>query len=328
MYPYLIVMTFLLLFSLFTSSELNRHVTAIFREKSFSNYICERESTQKLKQQALLQQFKSVVHAKDPSDLEIVKEIEKPSPISEKTPSQKKKRSYKLNFDLNRPPDNARVNIRHFLLDSETKIGKKCQIEIFENLLVHLYGNASFFQKIPSFEKIISAALLREKDKLLDGQFADEIGVLSFEDEEMRDAYYKILKGEGEYPSLLHYLALDSITRSKINLLFSSPELIRTLLDHESASNRLIDHRNDLLAQMCCKETELTRSQISKSLREYMDIIIEEENLPEEYKQLFDYYVGKPGRLIFSKDPITNKIRYEKILLVKPLPPSAEDVVD
>ena len=66
MYPFALVMTFLLLFSLFSVSEMKRHVTSTYREKSFSFYTSNRDLANKQKQKALLQQFKSAVHEKDP----------------------------------------------------------------------------------------------------------------------------------------------------------------------------------------------------------------------------------------------------------------------
>ena len=237
-----------------------------------------------------------------------------------KEPSTSKKRCYKLNFDLNRPPDNSRFNLRPFLIDPKKKMSNKTYIEVFENILVTIYKQAPFFQNIPSFEKRITEALLREKDQLIQAEFADEIGTLSFEDDQLRDAFYKMLKGEGEFPSLLNYLALDRQTKPKINVLFASPELISAVLNHERAAKRIIEYRNEVLAQMRLPDTSLTRSQITTELRKQIEIIFAEENLPPEYKLFFDCLIGKPGRLIFYNDPISGKLRYNKILLPRPKP--------
>lgn len=298
-------MTLLLVFSLFTTAEMKKFIIVAQREKGFEAYREKKRTTENLKEKAYLQKFKAESHQKQ--DLVVERK---------KTKTQKPyvKKSYKLNFDLNRPPDNAYFNLNAFLFeeDNNSLITRK---EIFERLLQRLYGSYPFYQKIPHFEKIITNRFLEEKDKFEQAVFAEELFSLTFEEANMREAFYLMLKGSDEYPSLLNYVHFRSLPgNKKINLLFAPPELILSLFDDPKAAFEIISLRDDVFSRMTLADTPLTRASIREELSQKTVQILMNNNLEaSEYKKLFDFYVGKPGSVLYIIDPLTKKKIREKL---------------
>lgn len=314
MQPFILIMTLLLVFSFFTTSELKRYLNSAYLEKSFVSINEKKHALEKLKKMAELQELKTA--SQDKSEYIVEKKKEKKP--TEKKPQ--KKRSYKLNFDTARPPNNSRLNLYHFLFQDDSK-----HQTLFENLLLTLYSKAPFCSDIPNFEKMISQKLLLEKERFKEAKFEtkfpDEISSVQFDDDKLQTAFYWMLKGKDAYPSLLNYLTFDTKTNrnsAKINLLFAPKELIMIIFNNPKTSDKILHFRDELFSQILTPETPLTRELIQEKMKEQFVSVLMDDNLPiDEYKKLFDFTLGKPGNVAFIEDPLTKKLIREKLLIQK-----------
>ncbi len=197
----------------------------------------------------------------------------------------------KLGVNAARPPNNARLNL-YALLHKEPHKNTPQEFSLYETtakLMRILYSNEPFFQQIKDAEYLILDKLIEKKEETLTFATFDQ----TKEQEQAR----------------------------KINFLFADPEILRAIFNDNPIAEKLIEQRDQIWEKIDYQEkhrTELTtgsnRTDFSHEIKEVLDQVLTSANLnPERYKShVFDYTLGKPGTLIFLKDPLTGNLHREK----------------
>lgn len=320
MNPYLITLTFLLLMSILTSSEVLRFSQAHFASHLYASSQEQDRIIQSADAHALLDDFRGEEREKIVYD-----EGEKRAP----KPGKKVRRSPSLQFDLARPPNNSRLNFYQIIHGSPPKKFPLSLYDTAVRLMDSLYGEASFFKAVPGAAARIMNALIAENEK--SGHFTtpDELATLTFEDPTLQEVFYAMLKGEEKCPSLLNYITFDRAKREdkKINLLFASKELIEALLNHPVLSEKLIALRNRQWVEIFDEEThrlerpkELNKGRLGfkNELSAGYEALLDEEGLHlDSYKTVFDLSLNKMGSVLFIEDPETGFIHRERHLVKK-----------
>lgn len=338
MYPFLITITFLSLMGMMTTTTVKQFIAHSTQDTLYSRFLKAEQEIESKQVRAMWSDLKAAhkdTLKSDPTPREKTKE---------KKPRGSSNRCSPLQIDFERPPNNSRFNFYLLLFEEGLELDKECsRYEIAARLLRHLYQRFSFFQEVPQAEYRILDALQRKKEGIADCTFPDDLSRISFEDADLQHVFTTMLKGgqtvDGHViPSLLFYITFDRenpngkhLTKNQknINLLFASQELLAAVFHNSEVSSRFAVEqeriRNKILSyekqrkESGKKELEkLTRTKLSDELKAIFETIITENNLKaEDFKQLFDFTLGKYGTILFVKDPITHFPRREKIHTAK-----------
>lgn len=317
MNPYLISLTFLLLMSILTSSEVVRFSNGHFASRLYASTQQQEQIMQDAEAKALLDDFRGEQREKIAYD-----EREEKAP----KPGKRVRRSPSLKFDRARPPNNSRLNFYQIIHGSPPKNFPLSLYDTAVRLMNNLYGEAAFFKAVPQAAARIVNALIAENEK--SGHFTtpDELATLTFDDPELQEVFYGMLKGREKCPSLLNFITFDRAQRTdkKINLLFASKELIEALLNNPVLSEKLIamrdrqweeifDHEAHRLERP--KEQNKTRTDFKRELLAGYQALLLEAGLDyASYSNIFDFSLNKSGNVLFIEDLETGFIHREKHL--------------
>lgn len=270
------------------------------------------------------------------------------------TPTKKStiRRSPELKFDLDRPPDNSRLNFYLLLFQEEENSQERTLYSIAASLMKKLYGQCAFFQKIPHAELLILDQLIAKKEETDKFEYPDELANISIGDEQLQQIFCEMLKGgqtqEGTtYPSLLLFITFDKDyfnktskslkelrgPRTRINFLFAPPPLLDAIFENKRVVDALLTMRSKMWERIFAYEKrrkqsieplsleeKLGRGEITKDLKEQFALILDECQCDaKSYASLFDFTLGDTGHILILTDPITDLLIREKI--PKPRPP-------
>ncbi len=313
MNPYLLTLTFLMLMSLLTSSEVVR-----FSQNSLGNHLHKQyqenlATSDTLKAYVGYDNFR--LRKSDNEDVAVEEEIEKPPP----KPSTSIPRPASLEFNCARPPNNSRLNF-YLLLNTQVP---PSLYEATARLMRNVYGNAYFFS--PNAEYRILDALIALKEETKEFVYPDEMSKLDLGDPELQAIFYSMLKGSEECPSLLNFITFDKVKyheNKKVNLMFADPVVIESLINHHPTTESILkmrqtvweeindqeEHRLERTADEC-KGREILKKELAAEFRQ----ILFDSGLDfKTYDKIFDYSLGKMGTILFIEDPLTGFIQREK----------------
>jgi hypothetical protein len=183
---------------------------------------------------------------------------------------------------IDTPTSQRQLNFRYFIDKESRKHGRDGEMkqirQINSDLMKVLYGHTTFFQdleqKRPNFTNEILDALIVATDKLSKKnkiRTIEEISRIELEDEELQEAFYKMLKGtvtkqelrESEeknpnffedlknhrknYLSYLTFIHFDKSSTIKVR--FASKELLTAIFGEEELVDTIIEKRKELCAQ-------------------------------------------------------------------------------
>lgn len=325
MNPYLMTVTFLMIMSFLTSSEVARFAQSALEEKCYETSHLALAAAEELKELSQIEEFRR--------KHEVVEKDDSPSK-KEKTVQPRKtettKRSAPLGINTSRPPNNARLNL-YMLLHHEPPKGSPKEFSLYEltaRLMRRLYKEEPFFQQVPAAEYRILDKLLEKKEETKTLTSPDELCHISMDDPQLQQIFYQMMKGR---PSLLNFLTFDpiDITREqkrKINFMFAPALLIEEIFQDPKMSAKVLDCRTRFWTEILVqeehrlertKEQNKTRTDFKKELAKEMEHIFDEEHLNfEKYKtHVFDFTLGRPGTVLFFEDPLTDELIREKITL-------------
>ncbi len=342
MNPLMITLTFLSLMSVLTVTT-----TKHFLADSFANthYVASRERVKKVEAvqvRAALNDVKIKAKENLKPDLEVPKQ---PKPPVKKEHIY---RSTSLKFDRTRPPNNSRLNFYLLFFAKDPKeMPEECtRYEIAARFLRRLYGACPFFQKIPDAEYRLLSALEEKKEEMHSFLFPDELSSLRLNDENLQTLLITLLKGGQEsdgstYPSLLNFISFDrhkfdkktkglqdlTSEMTKINLYFTSPELLYAVFQDQELVDCLVAKREEdwdkILNYEAKRKNNVHTSEVDKvgrktlktGLEAYFTQVLKEKNLdPEVYKRLIDFSLGKIGNILFVKSEQRGLTFREKIM--------------
>lgn len=325
MNPYLFTIAFLMMMSFLTSSEVIRYSKSSLDAHCFKNscqYLVAAEEIRELSKLESLKKKKIVEETPDKDE-----EEQKPTKAKKSAPYVKK--IGKLGINAARPPNNARLNF-YTLLHKEPHKNTPQEFSLYETtaqLMRILYSNESFFQQIQDAEYLILDKLIEKKEETLTFATPDQLSTLLFEDENLQSLFIKMLKGTTKAPSLLNYITFDLNSEQeqarKISFLFADPDILRAIFNGNPIAEKLIEQRDQIWEKIDYQEkhrTQLTtgsnRTDFSTEIKEILDQVLSSANLnSEKYKShVFDYTLGKPGTIIFLKDPLTGNLHREKYI--------------
>ncbi len=321
MNPYLLTLTFLMLMSVLTSSEVVRFAQHSFGSQLHAQYQESLASLEAVKARAALEDFRKQDPEIVDEEVEEKKEVKKPS---RPTP-QSVRRSTPLEFNFERPPNNSRLNLYLLLHEEPHKNYPLSLYEAAARLMRLLYGESRFFE--PNSEYRILDALIERKEETLAFTSPDEFAALDLGDVKLQTVLYCMLKGAEGSPSLLDFLTFDkedlSTERRKVNLMFADPRLIEALLNNSEMTEKLLAARASLWEEILYQEAhrlELIkeeckgRNQLKRELREaYKKILLEAGlDFDKHYKWVFDLGLGQLGNILYVEDPKTGFVRREK----------------
>lgn len=314
MNPYLLTLTFLMLMTVLTSSEVARFAQNNLGNQTHTDFQKSLLAAEEAKTQAALDDFRKQM-SEDEKDKEIREQNKKPKP------STSIRRSAPLGFNLTRPPNNARLNF--YALLHKKPSGPFSLRETVARLMRSLYTGAKFFDAVPQIEYHILEALKDQETENF--KYPDELGILEFENENVQKVFYAMLKGAEGRPSLLNFITFDkegSSNMKKVNLMFAAPCIIEALFEDPKISAQLIALRDaqweEILDQEAhrlerTKEECKGRREFKKELKEGYERILSEAGLDsKQYNTALDISLGKLGNTLFIEDPITGFVRREK----------------
>ncbi|MFZ0565741.1 MAG: hypothetical protein WAM28_06115 [Chlamydiales bacterium] len=320
MNPYLLTLSFLMLMSLITSSEVSHFAARTTGMGLYQNYLASNVKKEAVWTQALMDDFHDTKNIKTGVQ-------EKRQVASKNKGSSSEQCPDPLRFDLERPPNNARLNL--YLLLHEKPALKVPQgfslYEVTAQLMRKLYEKEPFFQVVPRAEYEILDLLIEKRDESKDFAYPDELSSISFQNPTLQDIFYKMLKGTAQAPSLLNYVTFDregSIFMRRINLMFVSPTLLEVIFPQETVREEILSIRTRLWEEIIdqeehrlerTKNESKNRSNFKDELQSAFKATIKNAGLDVDgYKQLFDFSLGKRGNVFFIIDPETKGIKREK----------------
>jgi hypothetical protein len=323
MNPYIYTVTFLLLMGFLTSSEVIRFTQNTLEHGCYVNFQNALVAAEELREYGHLEELRG-------------EESENSQPKKKSTKRAQKaggKRIAKLNINSARPPNNSRLNI-YSLLHKELhdKLPEEFSLyEVLARLMRSLYKEAPFFAEYPDIEYRLLDKLIEKKEATTHFETPDELCSLSFEDPQLQETFFQMLKGGKHGPSLLNYLTFDKINSTqkpsrKINFLFADPLILKAIFPNETIVEKLLSRREKIWAEILYQEEHRLEMNERKGRRDYAEELekaIEEVLVSEgldgiKYKtHIFDYTLGEPGTVIFIEDLLTKCLRREKFT---PLP--------
>ncbi len=333
MYPLIFTISLLSLLGIMTSSAVSSYFTTCKERYAYS-------STLKTAQVLAEVQVKEHLHAvKNQYKEDLVKE---PAPKIHK--QENKRRSRKLEFDLDRPSNNSRLNFFLLLQKDNQEKTPLSHYEIAARLMRRLYEHTLRFQSIPRAEYKILDALLLKKEETSSFIYPDQLAEISFDDPFLTSLFHQMLKGglsqNGDvYPSLLHYITFDECSpdgkrlspkTKRINLLFVPRELLSCIVP-DLICDELCELRNQIWKEVLSqeanrKELEKTpellkgRLAIEQNFTERARLVFERSGTQvEDYLALFDFSLGKIGNVWIKKDVENDIVIREKVINVASL---------
>jgi len=321
MNPYLFTITFLLMMSFLTSSEVMR-----FAQQSLEN-TCYFNSCSILE---------AAEESREYSHLEELRGEENKEPIKRerknKKPKKEVKRIPRLNISTARPPNSARINL-YSLLHKEPHVQLPDEFVLYEvlaRLMRSLYKEAAFFIQSPGSEYALLDKLIEKKEITASFTTVDEFCSLDLEDPQLQGVFFHMLKGTKNAPSLLNYITFDKIDSPqkqarKINLLFADVKILRAMFPDASLADQLIAKRELIWQEILDQEKKYTqktltegknRTEFGQDLEAALKEVLLSAGLDfEKYKKhVFDCTLSEPGDVIFVEDPLTQEIRREKYI--------------
>ncbi|NGX61225.1 MAG: hypothetical protein K940chlam9_00708 [Chlamydiae bacterium] len=325
MTPYVLTLTFLILMSLLTSSEMSRFASGSLERALYHDAQVYRAQAEKEEVLGRLEDFRQEAIAGNDTN-----HVEKSSPKKENT-SKKVKRSPTLRFNFNRPPNNSRLNL-YFALFPIARSDLPDHFSYYElaaDLIRDLYGEAEFFQRVPQAEYRILDKLKEKREETLTFQYPDELAQIDLGDPDLQEIFYRMLKGSHPYPSLLDYLSFDRLERThktsgdwKINLMFAPPELLQALFHDCTLVQKLESLRQEFWKKIIYQEEhrlELTkeecdgRTKLKKEIEEKVRSVFYEYGLDAEIDlNILDLSLGKYGNILLIVDSKTGIVSREK----------------
>lgn len=306
MNPYLCTLTFLMLMSILTSSEVNRFSHTNFNNNLYKNYQKNSLVMEETIAQEKLEDFKA-------SSIDSDKKID---PVEkEKQPKDPAKgdgdKKTALGFNMKRPPNNSRLNLyllmhqdeQHLLYDTMTRLIKK------------LYGESAFFQKRMGAANLILDSWIGQKEEMSDFAYADELCSIDLKNADLQTIVYHMFKGSENTSSLLDFVTFDSnFSREtkKINLLFANAALVESLLNDDRLSKSVLSLRDQVFSEILYQENHKkdtpkehykNRTDFKNELKLGFKQILVDRGLPiKTYTKFFDFSLGKPGNILFIPD--------------------------
>jgi hypothetical protein len=326
MNPYLFTLTFLMMMSLLTSSEVIRF------SQSALEFQCYQQSQSLL---VAAEELRELGHLEELREERAKQEVD-PDPPDETEVKPKKnpsvRRAARLNINTARPPNNSRLNLYKLKKGPHKKGPKEFDFyEVVARVMRELYKEAPFFQEVPGVECRILDKLLEKKEKTAAFTTPDQLSDLDLDDKTLQDVFYHMLKGTNKSVSLLNYVTWDQIKKDskkqnrKINLFAVDPLILRAIFPKGECAENILLHRERIWEQILDQEAhrlERTsdqckgRGKFSEDLKNAFQAILEREGLdPEPYmSNVFDCTLGEPGTVIFVPDPLTQKLHREKYI--------------
>lgn len=309
MNPYLLTVTFLMLMSILTSTEVARFADASIERKIYTDYL---ETTCKADRKQAVGNFENFrqtynKHEKPtpPPEPGVPKEVQEAKQEASPVP---------LRVDEERPPNNSRLNFYRLLYEPQPSSGFSLY-ETAAELIRLLYRDAPFFRDVSGGEYRILNSLMEKKEEARDFSTPDELTTLAL-DEETQTLFYKMMKGEEGFPSLLHFITFDkpNSTRGykKINLMYAPTEILACIFKNPRLLEEVVCLRNRLWREIRHQEEHrknLVRSQskgrkvFSEELTTDFKAILNRGGMDEASNcEIFDFSLNKPGSVIFIKN--------------------------
>lgn len=323
MNPYLLTICFLTVMSLLTSSELTRFAMHFQENEAFKYAENEKEKIQEVVALNKLDLF--MQHEAPPTTIEPIE-----PKIIEETKKPRKKREYRrivpsLNINLDRPPNNSRLNLYLLEHSEKLKIKKEVAYEIAARLIRILYEAAYFFE--PGCEYLVLDEVLNNKN-LEACTWPDDLAALTFDDPKIQRIFYLMLKGEDSTFPLLHFIEFDKNVKSRgrslqINLFFASPLLLKAIFNNDPLTQKIIDIRERIMAEIICqeesrknldKENARGRRDFSQRFQEECCFAFNDYHFEtEEYLKFLDFTLGESGDTLFILDETTGIFKRERL---------------
>lgn len=324
MNPYLFTITFLLMMSFLTSSEVIRFSQHTLENSCYTGSCAELAAAEELQEYSHLEELRG-------------EESSNPKKRKKKEPQQKAaaKRIAKLNVNTARPPNNSRLNI-YTLVHKEGHEQLPEDYSLYETtarLMRTLYPDLC--AELPGAEYFILDKLMEKKKESATFETPDELSSLSLEDPKLQELFFRMLKGTKTARPLLHYITFDKIDSPrkqsrKINFLFTDPLILRAIFPEPRIADKLLARREHIWQEILEQEKyrlEMAyeegkgRAQFGEDLANVlMEVLVSEGRDAQRYKtHVFDCTLSEPGNIIFLEDSQTKEIRREKYIpLAKP----------
>lgn len=327
MSAYLFTFTFILMITFLTSSEMTQFVQGQVELRCYQTWQKKlvdeaniRERTH-LEELSLKQKEKESVTNEGKGD-----QIDFDTPSSRNTDSSQ----ISLGFNLQRPPNNSRINF-FVLLHCQPHPYEPKEYSLYETtarLIRSIYCKEPLFQEIVNAEYRLLDALLSVKEQTIHFYTPDALSSVCLDDELLQTLFYRMFKGTKQAPSLLNYITFDdaallSIHQKKINVMFADRAILEALFEEPLVAKKIIDLRTHLLEEMIYQEEyrlEKTidgyknRTDFKSELTKEVEKILSENGLAvQKYKRaVLDFTLGSPGSILFIKDPLTEQFVRKK----------------
>lgn len=325
MNSYFFTVTFLMMMSFLTSSEMIRFAENSIENHCYTSSLTVRVAAEELRELTHLENLRGEYTNSTPK-----KDPKKPKDKLSKSKDYVPK-ARALGVEAARPPNSARLNFYTLLNKIPSKeLPKRFSLyEVCARVMKSLYKDEPFFQEINNAECRILDKLIEKKAETLKFTIPDQLSTIDLEDEKLQKIFYHMLKGTNKVPSLLNYITFDDASsheqKRKINLLFADPLIIHAIFPQGDVAEKLLLRREEVWDRITYQEEnrlkggpdkQMRRIEYTKELQSVLDNTLLESGIkPEKYKShVFDCTLGKPGTVIFLEDPLTHRLIREKYI--------------
>lgn len=315
---------FLLLLACLTMGNVKQHVDDSIEKQLYISHVDHTRETISQNATVALENAKNPPSEKSKANGGSQKEGQ-----SSGTTSKKEKGIKSLGVDLHRPPNNARLNV--FLLlkeDPKDRSSPISRYELMAKLMRKLYSNYPFFNEIENAEYKIINKLIECREATAKFRTPDELATLVFDDPQLQQLFYLMLKGPSGAPSLLHYISFfenNQGEQSKINFLLAPRVIVEVILDSSPLVEELIEIRKNHWKAITYQETHrkevpkeraIGRESFKTEFKKEIEGLLLRHGFSSEIVELFDFSLGKSGDFLFIDDATTHIILRQSLLVL------------
>lgn len=321
MFPYLLTFLYILGICALSSGE-----TQYFRKLELLNQIKKEDEQLRYYIKSLTAQsnyFDFINDKKESNNLECTssQKLDKKQTSSPNS-SLPRKRNRSLSIDILRPPDNSRINLYAFLLESESFRNHQFSwFSILSRLIVQEYLTKNVLSEYTQEDvNNLLLAIIENKQKLFDlslNDFSPEALLqLSFQDKALSNLLSHLLVGGEDFPSILCFLDFTpkkSLGFCKLNFLFLDSCILKAIFTEPSIVDSLQKIQQKILSEILEREETFqlsssnhilkTRTDFKKELKEAVLTVLLDKNYNIFIeKNIFDFSLGKVGSYFLIKE--------------------------
>lgn len=214
--------------------------------------------------------------------------VRRKRPSKPTTPRPRHRRPHSIEFNTKRPPSNAKINL--ILIDQQMS-----KEEVFASLKTLFY--TVYEPAIPSY--LLDEVLFKLEelsDEIIFFCYPDELAGLDFEDPQLQELFYTMLKGSSDYPSLLNFVSIDADAPDSLNLMFAPKAVLNCFFSNPTVVDLILETRDSFFETL--EKTTLTKQEVEQAFYETVSIHLGNDLDQKQIRQKYDFSLGIPGNML------------------------------